>query len=319
MPSPNANFDDILSITMQRLEPVLVDQITAKNATLSSIDQEGVDGGPTIVVPIMYAENGSYKRYSGAEQLNTSKNDVFSAFQYPWCQVAINIQTTGRDVAINSGASKVKDLVKSLVLNAKASFQNNFNEDLLSDGSLSNQVNGFQALISDNGTGSVGGVSRSAFSFAKNQFFRATTDGGQALSATNIVGYMDDLDLLIGAYKGNTKLILADNATYKMYEGTVHPLQRITAQDGKLARLGFKAYAYKGAEVVYEPQIAGMPASTMYFIDPDVIKLKYHTDRNLVRLPKRDSFNQDASIEYMVWMGNLVASNFRMLGVLNND
>lgn len=323
MTSPNSSFNELLSLTIQELQDVLFDQISAKNATTALLKEHnairGVDGGPQIVVPIMYAENGSYKRYSGAEQLNTTSNDVFTSFNYPWCQIAINIQANGREIAQNSGSSMHRDLLKSRVMNAKASFENNFNEDLLSDGSATNQINGFQALISDNGTGTVGGIARATYSFAKNQFYRATTDGGAALSATNIVGYMDELDLLISAYKGNTKAILADNTAYKYFEGNVHPLQRITANDGKLAKLGFKTYAYKNAEVVFEPTIAGMPSATMYFLDPEVLELVHHTDRNLVRLPKRESFNQDAQIEYMVWMGNLVAKNFRRLGVLNND
>lgn len=319
MASPNSSFTELLSLTVQELEADLFDQISAKNATISSIEKRGVDGGPTIVIPIMWAENGSYKRYSGNEQLNTSSNDVFTAFQYPWCQVALNIQAHGREILQNMGRSQRRELIKSRVMNAKASFENNFNEDLLSDGSAANQVNGLQALISDDGTGTVGGISRSAYPFAANQFYRATTDGGAALSATNIVTYMDALDVLIQAYKGKTNLILADNATYKLYESAVHPLQRLTQENGTLAKLGFETYRYKRAEVILEPTISGMPGSTMYFLDSEVLELVHHTSRNLVRLPKRDSFNQDSQIEYLAWMGNLVAKNFRRLGVLNND
>jgi hypothetical protein len=240
-------------------------------------------------------------------------------FQYIWCQVAINIQANGREILQNSGKSQNRDLIRSRVLNAKMSFENNFNEDLLSDGALANQINGLQALISDNGTGTVGGISRSSFSFAKNQFYRATTDGGAALSQSNIVSYMDRLDILIQAWKGKTKGILADNASFGFYEAAVHPLQRLTDTNATLAKLGFDTYKYKRAEVVLEPTISGMPASTMYFLDPEVMDLCYHTNRNLVRLPKRDSFNQDSQIEYLAWMGNLTAKNFRRLGVLNND
>ncbi len=325
MTSPNANFGELLSVTVQELEDELFDQILTKNATGATLKEYGCvqskDGGPTIVIPIMYAENGSYKRYSGPQQLNTNSNDTFSAFQYEWKQIAINVQANGREVLQNMGRSQNRDLVKSRVMNAKITFENQFNIDLLSDGTADGglQVGGLQLLISDNGTGTVGGVSRSAYSFAKNQFYRATTDGGAAMTAANIVGYMDTLDLLIQSYRGRTKVILADNAAYKFYEGAVHPLQRLTNQDGKLARLGFRTYQYKDAEVVFEPTVSGMPASTMYWLDPDVLELCPHSSRNLVRLPKRDSFNQDAQIEYLAWMGNLTAKNFRRLGVLNND
>lgn len=324
MTSPNSNFaGDLLAVTVQELEDELFDNILKKNALTATLESEGsvigIDGGISIAIPIMYAENGSYKRYSGSEQLNTSSNEVFSVFQYEPKQIAINIQANGREIHQNMGRSQNRDLVKSRVTNAKYTFENNFNSDLLSDGLLANQIGGLQLLISDNGTGTVGGVSRASFSFAANQFYRATTDGGAAMTAANIVTYMDRLDVLLATWKAKTKTILADNATFVFYESAVHPLQRINQGKGALGKLGFRTYQYKESEVVFEPTASGMPASTMYFIDPEVLELRYYFGRNLNRLPKRESFNQDAQIEYLAWMGNLTAKNFRRLGVLNND
>lgn len=323
MASPNSTYTELLATTVQMLEDDLYDQILTKNALTATLKENGsvlpVDGGPSIVVPIEYAENGSYKRYSGSDILSTVQNDTFSAFSYPWCQVAIAIQAHGREMLQNMGRSQHRDLVRSRIQNAKSTFENQFNIDCLSDGSLSNQIGGLQLLIADAGTGTVGGVSRSSYSFAQNQYYRATTDGSAAASSTNIVTYMDALDVSVQAYRGKTKVILADNAFYRFYEAAVHPLQRLTDPNGTLAKLGFNTYKYKQAEVVLEPTVSGMPASTMYFIDPEVLEIRYHSNRNLVRLPKRDSFNQDVQIEYLAWMGNLVAKNFRRLGVLNND
>ena len=88
MTSPNSTYTELLAVTVQELEDELFDQILTKNATTAMLKEFGCivpkDGGPSIVIPIMYQENGSYKRYSGAEQLNTSSNDVFTAFQYQW-------------------------------------------------------------------------------------------------------------------------------------------------------------------------------------------------------------------------------------------
>lgn len=324
MTSPNANFaGDVLSTTVQMLEDELFDNIITKNATTATLKEEGsiisIDGGISIAIPIMYAENGSYKRYSGAEQLNTSSNEVFSVFQYQPKQVAINIQATGREIHQNMGRSQVRDLVKSRVMNAKVTFENQFNIDLLSAGALANQIGGLQLLISDDGTGTVGGVSRSSFSFAKNQFYRATTDGGAAMSASNLITYMDSLDVLLQSWRAKTKVILSDNVSFKYYEATVHPLQRLNQEKGALGKLGFRTYQYKNAEVVFEAAVSGMPTATQYWLDPEVLELRYYAGRNLTRLPKRESFNQDASIEYLAWMGNLTAKNFRRLGVLNND
>lgn len=326
MASPNPNFDDLLSTTVQLLEDELFDNITTKNATAAMLKEYGCirskDGGPTIVIPIQFAENGSYKRYAGPQELDTSSNQVFTSFQYNWKQIALNIQANGLEILQNSGRSQNRDLIKSRVMNAKDSFANNFNEDLLSDGTADSgkQVGGLQLLIAPAGAGTVGGVARATYAFAKNQFYRATTDGGAALTSANIVGYMDKLDLSIQRWKGNTKVILADDNTYALYESAVHPLQRLSNESkGALGKLGFKTYAYKQAEILYEPTICGMPANTMYFIDPEVLELNPHADRQLVRLPKRYSFNQDAEIEYLAWCGNLTCKNFLRLGTLNNN
>ncbi|HPC91672.1 MAG TPA: phage major capsid protein [Myxococcota bacterium] len=320
MTSPNANFGELLSTTIQMLEEGgLYDNILTKNATSAAVPKRTVDGGPTIVVPVIWAENGSYKRYSGDEPLNTTSNDTMTSFQYPWCQVALNIQANGREILQNAGRSQYRDLLKSRVKIAKLSFENSFNEDMLSDGSAPNQIGGWQLIASDNGTGTVGGIARASYDFAKNQFYRCTTDGGAAMSAANIVAYMDRLDLLIAGKRGNTKVILADNTSFGYYEGNVHALQRITNENGKMAKLGFKTYGYKQAEVVFEPTISGMPTATQYWIDPDCVDLVAHSQRNLVQLPRRESFNQDSFISYLAWMGNLVVNNYSRLGVLNND
>lgn len=323
MSSPNSSFNELLSLTVQELEDELFDQIITKNAFGATLKEYNCihpkDGGPTIVIPIMYQENGSYQRYSGPQQLNTSSNDVFTSFQYQWSQIAINIQAHGREMLQNMGRSQNRDLVKSRVMNAKVTWENEFNIDLLSNGTATNQIGGLQLLIAAAGTGTVGGISRSSYTFAQNAFYRAVTDGGSALSATTIVPYMDQLDIKIQAYRGKTKVILADDNTYTFYEGVVHPLQRLNPVAGTLAKLGFNTYQYKQAEVVLEPAVSGMPANTMYFIDPEVLELNPHSERNLARLPKRESFNQDAQIEYLAWMGQLTAKNFRRLGTLNNN
>ncbi len=326
MAQPNSTYSELLSLTVQMLEDELFDNILTKNALTATLKLNGSvvakDGGPQLVVPIMFAENGSYKRYSGPQYLSTLQNDVFSSFNYEWKQIAIAIQAHGREMLQNSGRSQNRDLVKSRVMNAKTTFENQFNIDMLSDGTAdgSLQVGGLQLLIADLPTnGAVGGISRNTYSFARNAYYRATTDGGAALSAANIATYMDALDIQIQAYRGKTKTILADDTSYKYFEAAVHPLQRINDTGGQLAKIGFNTYRYKQAEVVLEPTVSGMPASTMYFIDPDVLELNPHSQRNLVRLPKRDSFNQDAQIEYLAWMGALTCKNFRRLGVLNND
>lgn len=328
MVSPNTSYDDLLSTTIQELDKggELFNQFATKCALVSLLKEhdclEYPDGGPNLVTAIDYQTNGSYTRFADAGTLSTVSNQTFTAFVSNWKHIAINIQSFGAERLKNAGKSQRRNLVKSRLKNAKATWRENFNSDLLSDGTATNslQVTGLQAHIADDPTtGTVQGISRSSWTFARNKRYRATTDGGAAASASNIVQNMDELDLLLMAVQANTKAILSDNTMFKYFEGTVHPLQRLNNEKGALGKLGFRTYQYKDAEVVFEPTDSGMPSATQYWIDPEALVLQIHADRDLVSLGTRQSYTQDAQIEYLGWMGNLCARTYRKLGVLNND
>ena len=72
---------------------------------------------------------------------------------------------SGLEPGVNSGGAKIINLVKARMKNAIRTFKNNFSADLYSDGTLPNQIGGLQVLVSDAGTGTVGGIDSSAWAF----------------------------------------------------------------------------------------------------------------------------------------------------------
>ena len=82
---------------------------------------------------------------------------MLSAAEYPWAQVAIHVTASGREIRQNSGKEAMINLVKARVNNAFRTANNNFTTDLYSTGALTNQINGLGALITTDGTGTVGG------------------------------------------------------------------------------------------------------------------------------------------------------------------
>ena len=152
------------------------------------------DGGLSIVTPLEYASNSTYQRYSGYDVLNINAVDVLTAAEYPWRQAAVNVAASGLELRTNMGSSKIINFTKSKITNAQHSFGNNLSIDLYSDGTAANQINGLQALVSDAGTGTVGGINSSTFSFWQNavQSAAAPLQGGSAItpSATTIESLM---------------------------------------------------------------------------------------------------------------------------------
>lgn len=320
MPSPNSTFTELVSTTFNRHSRQIKNNVSKNHALLDRLYKKGryttADGGLTIVESLDYAENSTYQRYSGYDVLNVSQSDVISAAQYQWRQIAINVVASGLEMRINKGENRVINLAKSRIRNAIRTFKNNFSSDMYSDGTLSNQINGLQALVADAGTGTVGGINSSTFTFWQNavQSAAAPIGGGGAItvSATTMEQLM--LGLWLNQCRGDDKpdLIVASSDWFTFYELGQVSLKRYSSDDR--AQGGFVSMKYKTADVIFDGN-SGIPAAHMYFLNTDYLQLVVHEDADLVTLDEMRPYNQDAAVIPVLWMGNLTCSNRRMQGV----
>jgi len=97
MPSPN--LSEITTTTLRNRTGKLADNMLKNNALLRELQKKGnvkpVDGGRTIVQELEYAENSTFKRYSGYETLNISPSDVFTAAEFDFKQAAVAVVESG--------------------------------------------------------------------------------------------------------------------------------------------------------------------------------------------------------------------------------
>lgn len=323
MASPN--YSEIVATTLHYYGDEIVDNVSNNNALLMTLKDKGnvktVDGGDTIVQSLEYAENQTYQRYSGWEQLDITPSDVITAANFDWKQVGISVSISGLELLKNSGKEKVFDLLEAKITNAKRTFENNFSTDLYSDGTASGgkQIGGLQLLLADDPTaGTVGGISRVTWSFWRHSKWSCLTDGGAAASAANIIPNMNSLYLKITKSKPGDYLLVADNNFFGYYEQAMQAIQRITDPNNKMAKAGFQSYMYKTHPIVLDGGLGGAcPANHCYFIETNYLYLRPHKDRNMVPLsPDRVAVDQDGIVKLMGWAGNLTISNARCQGVL---
>lgn len=322
MASPG--LSEIVTTTLQNRSGVIADNMSKNNALLNRLSKRGrikpVSGGRTIVRELSYAENSTYARYSGYETLNVSPSDVISAAEFDWKQASVAVTISGLEQAQNSGPDALLDLLESRIEVAEKTMQNNLSSDMYSDGTASSgkQIGGLQLLVADVPTsGTVGGINRATYSFWRNQAFQCTSDaaGGSAASAANIQRYMNTLYMRTMRQSDKTDLVVADTNYYQFYWSSLQAIQRIASTD--LGAAGFDSLKYMGADVVADGGIGGgCPANHMYFLNTDYIYWQPHRDRNMVPLGKRDSINQDATVQLIIFMGNMTASNCELQGVL---
>ena len=321
MASPNSTFTELVSTTFRNHRKTFADNVSEHNALLMRLNKKGKkrleDGGLSIVEPLDYAENGTYQRYSGYDTLNVQASDVLSSAEFDWKQAAVHVTASGQELRTNSGKSRIINLAKSRLTNAMRTFKNNYSSDVYSDGTASNQINGLQALVSDAGTGTVGGINSSTFTFWKSilQSAAAPLQGGGAItpSATTIESLMLPLWLQLTRGSDQPDLIVMDDTYFTFYEQSQTSIKRYTNDD--TANGGFTSMKYKGADVVYDSSASGVPDAHMYFLNTDYLSLVCHKDADMTQLEEKNPVNQDAVVIPIITMGNLCVSNRSLQGV----
>lgn len=322
MPGPSSVFTEIVTTTFRNHGRKMADNVSNHHALVNRMmkGRNGattLDGGYEIVKPLEYAENNTYQRYSGFDVLGVQQSDVFTSAVYQWRQIALNVVASGRELRMNSGRERIIPLAKSRIKNALNTFYNNFSFDLYSDGSLANQINGIQALVSDTGLGIVGGIDSTAWPFWRSvvQSAAAPLQGGGAITPgpTTIESLMLPLYLELTRNNDKTNLIVSSQDYYTFYEQSQTSIKRYTRGDE--ADGGFISLKYHGADVVYDGN-SGIPASRMYFFNTDFFDLVVHTDANLTVDEEAKPYNQDGVVTPILWMGNLTCSNRSRQGVL---
>lgn len=327
MAIPNSTMTEIVTTTLRNRTGKLADNVTENNALLMRLKKKGkvkpVSGGRTIVQELEYAENGTFRRYTGYETLNISPSDVITAAEFDYKQAAVAVSISGLELLQNSGKEAVLDLLESRIENAMKTMVNNIAADCYSDGTADGgrQIGGLQLLVDTTpSTGTVGGIDASTTigTFWRNIAY----DGGSTATSTNIQSYMNALALQLVRGTDKTDLIVADSNYYGKYLASLQAIQRITSEE--MAGAGFTSLKYFGAggsaDVVLDGGVGGnCPASTMFFLNTNYIHFRPHTDRNFSVIGEdRFATNQDAMVKLVGFAGNMTVSNRRLQGVMAN-
>jgi hypothetical protein len=320
--NPSSTLTEIVTTTLRSRTGKLADNVTKNNALLKRLKKKGnvktVSGGRTIVQELEYAENGTYKRYSGYEALNISPSDVFTGAEFNYAQAAVAISISGLEELQNAGEEAIIDLLEARISNAEKTLTNNIALDCYSDGTADGgrQIGGLQLLVPGSVGNLVGGINSTSYPFWQNIAFSSLNNGGAANSASVAQSYMNRLyvQLVRGADKPD--LIVADNNYWRFYLESLQAIQRFTDKEDVDA--GFPSIKYFTSDVVLDGGFGGgAPSNTMYFLNTDYIFFRPHAERNFEPIGEdRFAVNQDAMVKLIGFAGNMTVSNRRLQGVL---
>lgn len=313
------NIGQTLATTLRNRRPELRDNMSDNVALYNRLRKKSrmmLDGGRDIVFPLEYAENGSFQFYSGYETLDISVNDIIDAAVFDWKQASCAVSISGLEQIRNSGKHAVIKLLASKIKNAQRTFVNQMGAQVYADGTGTGgkEIGGLGLLVPTTNTNTAGGIDGNVYNFWRNQVLDFSTYNAAATTSGNIQAAMRALWIDCTRNNDRPDLIPMDDLYYEMFWGSLVSIQRITTDED--AKAGFAGLKFVTADVVLDGGIGGnMAASTMFMLNTDFLAHITHNDRDVeVVGGERMSVNQDATVQLMLWAGNMAASNRQLQG-----
>jgi hypothetical protein len=308
----------LVTTTLNNYHRELADNVANSNAVTALLRQGNrirvVDGGKAIACPLSYAEE-TFAWYIGTELLSRALKETISEADFAPSNAVASITLTGPDLAKNRGRERILNLLESKLTNAETTMANNITKAVYSNGAVANSFVGLKGLVSDDGTGTIGGINATTWPFWKNQF--TTASRGAGLTYPILKAAMNALWMKLIRGTEHPDLIVADGETYSTYESGLQENQRYA--DARLGALGFETLKYKQAALVFDGQATGIstPTGGAYFLNSKYLKFEIYSGRNFEPLDLPDqSPDMDAITRHIAFMGCLTLSNRSMQGRL---
>lgn len=318
----NERLQEALSLAIEDRSSGYQDLVSNANVLLAVMKSKGMwktFEGPTIRERLLYAESGTYTRYSGYQFLNPSPAELINDAEFTPKMAAVSVVLAMEDILQNSGSTaQLMNIMDVHLEAAEQELQDRFTEDLHSDGTADGgrQIGGLQLAIPTTvSSGTYGGISRSnaiwqTTTYDANSYFSGIT----AVNSTTIKPIFNQIMIERSRGKKGPDLILSAQEHYLAYQAATESIQRIT-DGGGVAKLGFPSLKFYGAgksvDITLEGGIgSAMPSAISYFIDTDALKFRYHKDRNFSKFGgKQTPVNQDAVVQHIGFYGELTMCN----------
>lgn len=310
MAEPTTN--NLVATTLNNYHKEFADNVSNSNAITALLKQGDrirvVDGGKAIACPLSYAEE-TFAWYAGTELLSRAVKETISEADYAPANAVASVTLSGPDLAKNRGKERILNLLEGKMENAQSTMNNNITKAVYGDGTVAKSFAGLKAMVTDAGTGIVGGIDSTTWAFWKNQFqsiARATGLQYPALKAG-----MNALWMKLIRGTEHPDLVVADAEVYSTYESGLQENQRYA--DARLGALGFETLKYKQAAMVFDGAATGLVGG--YMLNTKYMKFEIYSGRNFEALDLPDqSPDMDAITKHIAFMGALTLSNRSMQG-----
>jgi len=238
----------------------------AESALLRELERQGaikrVSLGPAIEPTLDYRRNaGAAILSSDLQPMSLTKTEVLTAASYSIASISVPIVWSKEDEAKNPSENQKVDLVDSLITNGLDS-----HDDLL-EATLfvgAGGVIGLDTMVTEAGTGTIGGIDASVETWWKNQFDEYTDASDIDLSMTQVWN-------ACAKGSGSTmvpRILVSDSDTQAVFESSQQAQQRFV--DTEDLKAGFKTIAFKTSRYVFSQY----GTDSIYFLNPKNFQIR---------------------------------------------
>ncbi len=313
-----------------------------------------VNGGERIRAALMYGKNTTVGSYSGYDTLDVTPQDGITAAFFTWRQVAGSVAISRLEERQNAGEGRIRDLLQAKIEQLKMTLRDELNNQIIgktvasgvwsAGPGIGNQtaaadLDPLLHLISKDPTASVsvGNINGNTYSWWRPQCIDGSAVHGSK-GDNAIRGFLcDDWATLkaAGRFLYNTcsrgaggfpDLGLMDQLCFESYEASLDEKIRYTNPKGP-ASLGFESIRFKAQDLVWDEMMpdvdtgytydhASWATSTWIMLNTDFVELVIDSATDFITTPFVRPENQDAKVAQILFMGNLIATNRRKMGMI---
>jgi hypothetical protein len=240
----------------------------SESAFLNYLDKKGgikrTNGGSTLELTLDFQQNaGADFLATDSTTTSTSKTTILDAASYSYIPLVVPVNWTLTDEALNSDPYRKVDLVTHLVDNAIKSHDQAIETAMMAATGGTDGFNTLIDLLTEDGTGTVGGIVAGTETWWKNKF--KDYDAAATLLADMRTLYSSCAK---GSGGAEPNVIVGGATEFGVYEGKLIANQRYL--DPKTATGGFSALKFANADVVFSPAATN---DSYFFINTDFLKL----------------------------------------------
>jgi hypothetical protein len=326
----NAQYQQILSLTLEMRSPGYQDLVSNNNALLLMLKRKGLwqtYHGPRIRQTLQIGKQVA-QWYSGFDQLLNPSIDLFNDAFFEPKFVVVPIVLSMQEILNNRGEGQLEDVYDAYLEAAERSLQDTIDVALYGDGTANGgkQLTGLATAVPVlPNTGVYGGIDRGTATIWRTTTYDASAGAGSTalpaalgtqVTSTTIRPMLNFVMTKQSRGRDYADLLLMSPEHYAFYDAATVAIQH-QVNETSLGKLGFSALEYIGggkrAEIVLDGGIgSNCPANTTFGINTDSLRVRYHPDRNFDTLfdgGGMQPIDKDAIAQFVGFAGEMTMVN----------